>query len=231
MDRVALGEEIKNTQAAGDPDTGETYYRHWLAALERIVAEKGVPTAQALAITTRDCAAGRAPHGKPIELRAGSLKGNRPHHITELANWLSTMVEQPMPAARSGQFGLELVDHAAKPGILSHKVGNFPLVGANFRQGEVELHANLTLRSPLHLARQRFIAVWNVQLKPVGDGSGVGQSQSRAGDRNITDDTIEGGIAGVEDETSPKQASPSWVGASFAHGNNLIRVGQVGQFN
>ena len=26
-----LGEEIKKAQAAGDPDTGETYYRHWLA--------------------------------------------------------------------------------------------------------------------------------------------------------------------------------------------------------
>ena len=37
-----LGEEIKKAQAAGDPDTGETYYRHWLATLERILAEKGV---------------------------------------------------------------------------------------------------------------------------------------------------------------------------------------------
>ncbi|MEI8152841.1 MAG: nitrile hydratase accessory protein, partial [Hyphomicrobiales bacterium] len=39
---TVLGDEIKKAQAAGDPDTGETYYRHWLAALERIVAEKGV---------------------------------------------------------------------------------------------------------------------------------------------------------------------------------------------
>ena len=39
---ATLGDEIKRAQAAGDPDTGETYYRHWLAALERIVAEKGV---------------------------------------------------------------------------------------------------------------------------------------------------------------------------------------------
>jgi len=28
---AALAEEIKRAQAAGDPDTGETYYRHWLA--------------------------------------------------------------------------------------------------------------------------------------------------------------------------------------------------------
>src|SRR5579872_3845718 len=37
-----LGAEIKQAQAAGDPDTGETYYRHWLTALEHLVAEKGV---------------------------------------------------------------------------------------------------------------------------------------------------------------------------------------------
>src|SRR2546428_8767197 len=44
-----LGEEIKRAQAAGDPDTGETYYRHWLNALERIVAAKGVTNEQTLA--------------------------------------------------------------------------------------------------------------------------------------------------------------------------------------
>src|ERR1700679_2544061 len=32
---ATLGDEIKRAQAEGDPDTGETYYRHWLAALER----------------------------------------------------------------------------------------------------------------------------------------------------------------------------------------------------
>jgi nitrile hydratase accessory protein len=31
--------------AAGDPDTGGTYYRNWLTALERLVAEKGVADA------------------------------------------------------------------------------------------------------------------------------------------------------------------------------------------
>src|ERR1700754_512744 len=41
---ATLGAEIKRAQAAGDPDTGETYYHHWLATLERIVAAKGVTT-------------------------------------------------------------------------------------------------------------------------------------------------------------------------------------------
>ena len=71
-----LGEEIKKAQAAGDPDTGETYYRHWLATLERIVAEKGVTTSQALAQhhDAWDRAAHRTPHGTPIELRAEDFR-------------------------------------------------------------------------------------------------------------------------------------------------------------
>jgi nitrile hydratase accessory protein len=71
-----LGEEIKKAQAAGDPDTGETYYRHWLATLERIVAEKGVTTSQALAqhYDAWERAAHRTPHGTPIELRAEDFR-------------------------------------------------------------------------------------------------------------------------------------------------------------
>ena len=67
-----LGDEIKKAQAAGDPDTGETYYRHWLAALERIVAEKGVTDradARRATIDAWDHAADRTPHGMPIELK------------------------------------------------------------------------------------------------------------------------------------------------------------------
>jgi nitrile hydratase accessory protein len=68
---AALGDEIKRAQAAGDPDTGETYYLHWLAALERVVADKGVTDARTLARyrDAWDHAADRTPHGRPIELR------------------------------------------------------------------------------------------------------------------------------------------------------------------
>ena len=31
-----LGEEIKKAQDTGDPDAGTTYYRHWMATLERM---------------------------------------------------------------------------------------------------------------------------------------------------------------------------------------------------
>ena len=57
-----LGDEIKKAQAAGDPDTGETYYRHWLNALERIVAEKGVTDAKTLARYFRRLGPRRRPH-------------------------------------------------------------------------------------------------------------------------------------------------------------------------
>jgi nitrile hydratase accessory protein len=68
---AVLGDEIKRAQASGDPDTGETYYHHWLAALERIVAEKGVTDAPALARYREawDRAAERTPHGAPIVLQ------------------------------------------------------------------------------------------------------------------------------------------------------------------
>src|SRR5262249_27727136 len=46
---ATLGDEIRRAQAAGDPDTGETYYRHWLNALERMVAAKELADAQMLA--------------------------------------------------------------------------------------------------------------------------------------------------------------------------------------
>jgi nitrile hydratase accessory protein len=69
---ATLAEEIKRAQAAGDPDTGETYYHHWLAALERLVAESGAASSEEQE-RTREAwrrAADRTPHGAPIELRA-----------------------------------------------------------------------------------------------------------------------------------------------------------------
>jgi nitrile hydratase accessory protein len=71
-----LGDEIKKAQAAGDPDTGDTYYRHWLATLERIAAAKGLTDPQALT-RTRDAwerACARTPHGTPIELQSSDFQ-------------------------------------------------------------------------------------------------------------------------------------------------------------
>jgi nitrile hydratase accessory protein len=68
---ATLGDEIKRAQAAGDPDTGETYYHHWLNALERLVAEKQVTDRATLKRyhDAWDHAADRTPHGTAIVLQ------------------------------------------------------------------------------------------------------------------------------------------------------------------
>jgi nitrile hydratase accessory protein len=67
----ALGAAIKRAQAAGDPDDGSTYYHHVLAALEHLVREKNIATADLLAARKQAWieAYERTPHGKPVELR------------------------------------------------------------------------------------------------------------------------------------------------------------------
>jgi nitrile hydratase accessory protein len=72
-----LAREIRRAQAAGDPDLGDTYYLHWLAALEGLVAEKGLVGAEELARRKAewDAAAHATPHGQPIELARGRGAG------------------------------------------------------------------------------------------------------------------------------------------------------------
>ena len=61
---------------AGDADRGDTYYRHWLAALEALVASKQASSADELARYAQawDQAADRTPHGQPIELRPSDFE-------------------------------------------------------------------------------------------------------------------------------------------------------------
>jgi len=68
----ALADEIKRAQAGGDADLGDTYYHHWLAALERLVAAKQAASNDELTRYRRAWvhAAERTPHGQPIELQA-----------------------------------------------------------------------------------------------------------------------------------------------------------------
>lgn len=66
----ALTAAIRRAQAAGDPDMGATYYRHWLEALTSLVQDKGLARGEqlhALEHAWADAAA-RTPHGQPIEL-------------------------------------------------------------------------------------------------------------------------------------------------------------------
>ncbi len=67
---ATLADQIKQAQALGDPDSGDTYYRHWLAALEHLVAEKAAadPATLARYRAAWRRAAERTPHGAPIAL-------------------------------------------------------------------------------------------------------------------------------------------------------------------
>jgi nitrile hydratase accessory protein len=67
-----FSQEIQRAQAQGDADLGDTYYHHWLNALERICAAKGL-------VGREDMQRRRAewrraylhtPHGQPVELAA-----------------------------------------------------------------------------------------------------------------------------------------------------------------
>ena len=66
-----LGRHIAAARAAGDADLGDTYYHHWLTALEALVAEKGAGSPYEMARCRQAWAqaAQRTPHGRPIELR------------------------------------------------------------------------------------------------------------------------------------------------------------------
>jgi len=66
-----LAEEIAAARARGEPDDGSRYYEYWLAALEKIVAGKGLIAASELAMRKDewDRAARETPHGQPIALK------------------------------------------------------------------------------------------------------------------------------------------------------------------
>ncbi|MCY4398190.1 MAG: nitrile hydratase accessory protein [Gemmatimonadetes bacterium] len=65
-----LADELAAAGARGEPDDGSRYYHHWVAALERLVVERGLGDASALA-ECRDAWADayrHTPHGEPVEL-------------------------------------------------------------------------------------------------------------------------------------------------------------------
>jgi nitrile hydratase accessory protein len=67
---AALAHELKTAENRGEPDDGSRYYHHWLAALERLVTEKGLtdPTALLQRKEAWADAYWHTPHGKPVEL-------------------------------------------------------------------------------------------------------------------------------------------------------------------
>jgi nitrile hydratase accessory protein len=71
---AALADELKAAANRGEPDDGSRYYQHWLAALERLVTSKGLSDPASLLARKEAWAEAyrHTPHGKPVELAAGS---------------------------------------------------------------------------------------------------------------------------------------------------------------
>lgn len=74
----ALAAQISAAQKRGEADLGDTYYVHWLSALESIVAAKGASSAVELERyrDAWDHASDRTPHGQPIELQPHDFHRN-----------------------------------------------------------------------------------------------------------------------------------------------------------
>ena len=66
-----LSEQIKIAQLNDDPDLGNTYYHHWLNALEKIALEKNISSNREIhekAEQWREAYLS-TPHGQPVELK------------------------------------------------------------------------------------------------------------------------------------------------------------------
>src|SRR6202012_2281442 len=60
--------------ATGDPDLGDSYYHHWLGALEDVLARNGIgPAETARRRRPRQRAANPTPRAEPVELQADAF--------------------------------------------------------------------------------------------------------------------------------------------------------------
>lgn len=69
---AVLSDEIREAQQQGDPDLGNTYYQHWLKALEKISLLKKLSSSHELSERKAQWHSAyiNTPHGRPIELSA-----------------------------------------------------------------------------------------------------------------------------------------------------------------
>ncbi len=67
---ASLATELQAAADRGEPDDGSEYYQHWVAALEKLVAGKGIASSQTLSECKQEWvdAYRRTPHGRPVLL-------------------------------------------------------------------------------------------------------------------------------------------------------------------
>ena len=111
---AALAAELKAAADRGEPDDGSRYYDHWLAALERLVTEKGLIDPAAIAARKEAWAEAyrRTPHGKPVELARRRAQDRRALETRSCAAGLGSRVhtwgQTPrISAARPGLFNFD----------------------------------------------------------------------------------------------------------------------------
>jgi|GEM_PF-1043320 len=77
-----FSEQIKLAQAQGDLDRGDTYYSHWLSALEKLCFERGLSDSQSYqnSLQLRRKAIKNTPHGVPLALENAFLSQDDHHH-------------------------------------------------------------------------------------------------------------------------------------------------------
>jgi nitrile hydratase accessory protein len=66
----ALSEEIQDAQRQDEGDPGSAYYRHWLSALERLCARKGIVAMESMRQRQEEWRRAylNTPHGQPVSL-------------------------------------------------------------------------------------------------------------------------------------------------------------------
>ena len=122
---AALRDQLQAAARRGEPDDGSRYYEHWLAALETLVARKGL--ADPSALETRKEAWADAyrntPHGQPVELLQRELPDVRWLLLglaCTLAAYWSSAGELWSRSARGAGLGALLgMRHALEPDHLA----------------------------------------------------------------------------------------------------------------
>ena len=68
---AALADELQAAADRGEPDDGSHYYHHWVAALERLVTDRGLTDSPMLRDRKEAWADAyrHTPHGQPVVLR------------------------------------------------------------------------------------------------------------------------------------------------------------------
>ena len=125
---AALANELEAAARRGEPDDGSRYYEHWLAALERLVTEKGLadPTALDARKEAWVAAYRNTPHGQPVELVRSRTAPDARWLLLGLASTVAAywMFQQrsaePLGFAASAGFGTLLgMRHALEPDHLA----------------------------------------------------------------------------------------------------------------